>query len=183
MTNTEAAGSVSRQGVLASYEYLDSTVDAIKRLRGEGFEEITAFAPFPEHHIEQALGYRASPVRIFTLVGGITGAATGLALTVFASLDWPLVTGGKPILSIPAYVIPMFELTILFGAFATVFGVFWNMRLPQLKSDVVYDPEFSGGRFGVYVTAAPARVANARGILEEYEPTTVHDDPHGASHG
>jgi hypothetical protein len=183
MSTASETGAEARQGLLASYEYLDSTVDTIKRLRGEGFEEITAFAPFPEHHIEQALGYRASPVRLFTLVGGLTGAATGLALTAFASMDWPLVTGGKPILSIPAYVIPMFEMTILFGAFATVFGLFWNIRLPALKGDVVYDPEFSAGTFGVYVTAPPARMDTVRRILEENEPTSLQEDPRGESHG
>jgi hypothetical protein len=46
-------------------------------------------------------------------------------------MDWPLVTGGKPIISIPAWVIIAFELTILFGALSTVPGLFINARLPQ----------------------------------------------------
>jgi hypothetical protein len=181
-----AAPDTDRKGLLASFEYLDSTVETIKRLRADGFEEITAFAPFPEHHIEEALGYRTSPVRLFTLVGGLTGAATGFALTIFASMDWPLVTGGKPILSIPAYIIPVFEMTILFGAFATVIGVLWNMGVPdmgELKGDVVYDPEFSAGRFGIYVTAPPTRIETVRSILEEGGPARIEEDPRGRSHG
>lgn len=172
-----------REGLLASYDYLDSTVDAIRRLRSEGFEEITAFSAYPEHAIEHALGYTSSPVRLFTLVGGLTGAATGFALTIFSSMDWPLVTGGKPIVSIPAYIIPVFEMTILLGAFATVIGVFWNMRVPDLKGDVVYDPEFSGGRYGVYVTAPPERLDTVREILEAYEPAELQEDPEGRAHG
>ncbi len=175
--------STGRTGVLASYDYLDATVDTIKALRDEGFEEITAFAPFPEHHIEHALGYGASPVRLFTLVGGLTGMATGLAFTVFTSMDWPLVVGGKPILSIPAYVIPTFEMTILFGALFTVVGVFWNMRIPDIRKQVVYDPEFSAGRFGVYVTATPDRIEAARRILESNGPARLEDDPEGKAHG
>ncbi|NIP15320.1 MAG: DUF3341 domain-containing protein, partial [Pseudomonadales bacterium] len=66
--------------------------------------------------LEHSLGYGQSPVRIFTLVGGLTGAATGFAFTTWTSVDWPLVTGGKPIVSIPAYVVIAFELTVLFGA-------------------------------------------------------------------
>ncbi|MEC9015045.1 MAG: DUF3341 domain-containing protein, partial [Gemmatimonadota bacterium] len=84
-------------GLLASYEYLDSTVDAIKALKKAGFEKIKAYAPYPEHHIEHALGYGQSPVRVWTLVGGLTGTATGFALTTWTSIDWPLVVGGKPI--------------------------------------------------------------------------------------
>lgn len=171
------------QGLLASYDYLDSAVEAIEALRADGFDEITAFAPFPEHHIEHALGYGASPVRLFTLVGGLTGAATGFAFTTFAAMDWPLVTGGKPIVSIPAFVVIAFELTILFGVLATVIGVFWNMRVPDLRSRVVYDPEFSAGRFGVYVTAAGERLQAARTILEANEPALLQEDPEGTAHG
>jgi len=173
----------AREGILASYDYLDATVDTIKVLRKEGFEEITAFAPFPEHHIEHALGYGNSPIRLFTLIGGLTGAAGGFAFTSFTAMDWPLVTGGKPILSIPAFVVIAFEMTILFGALATVIGVLWNMRIPDLKSNVVYDPEFSSGRFGVYVTAPSDRIEAARKILESNGPSRIEVDATGRSHG
>jgi hypothetical protein len=164
-------------GLLASFEYVDDTVDAITALRKAGFEEITAYAPFPEHHIEHALGYDQSPVRVFTLVGALTGTATGFAFTAWTSMDWPLITGGKPILSIPAYVVIAFELTILFGALATVIGLFITGRLPDARQMMLYDPEFSAGRFGVHVAAAPERMDEARGILERYEPIEVREGP------
>ena len=173
----------ARQGLMASFDYLDSTVEAIRALRRGGFEEITAFSPFPEHDIEHALGYGRSPVRMFTLIGGLTGAATGFAFTIFTSMDWPLVTGGKPILSIPTYVVIAFELTILFGVFATVIGVLWNMRIPDLKTHVVYDPACSAGRFGVYVTASEERLGEAREILESSGPALLEEDPEGSGHG
>jgi hypothetical protein len=175
--------STTKQGILASYDYLDAAVEAIEGLRGAGFEEITAFAPYPEHQLEHALGYGTSPVRLFTLVGGLTGAAAGFAFTIFTSMDWPLVTGGKPILSIPAYTVIAFEMTILFGVLATVIGVLWNMRVPDLKSDVVYDPEFTAGRYGVYVTGPADRLGQARQLLESSGPALMQDDPHGRSHG
>src|SRR6185503_20871625 len=134
-------------GILASFEYLDSTVDAIHELRKAGFKGLRAYMPYPEHHIEEALGYHESLVRVWTLVGGLTGAATGFAFTTWTSMDWPLVTGGKPIVSIPAYVVIGFEMTVLFGAFATLIGVFVLSRLPHVKPIVIYDPEFMAGRF------------------------------------
>lgn len=164
------------QGILASFEHLDTTVEAVEELREAGFTEITAFTPMPEHHVEDALGYGASPVRIFTLAGGLLGAATGLGFTIFASMDWPLVTGGKPIVSIPPYVIPIFEMTILFGALATVIGLFINIRIPNLKPLVVYNPDFSGGHFGVYVKGPADRLDEARRILEGKGPDRLQDD-------
>jgi Alternative complex III, ActD subunit len=173
----------AQQGLMASFDYLDSTVEAIEALRKDGFEEITAFSPFPEEEIEHALGYGPSPVRLFTLVGGLTGAATGFALTIFTATDWPLVTGGKPIVSVPPYVVIAFELTILFGVLSTVIGVLWNMRVPNLKTNIVYDREFTAGRFGVYVTAPDDRLSAARAILEANGPSLLQEDPEGRAHG
>jgi len=175
----------TKQGILASFDYLDSAVDAIGALRKAGFKKrsITAYAPVPEHDLEHAMGYHQSPVRVFALVGALTGTATGFALAIFTSMDWPLVTGGKPIVSIPAFVVIAFELTILFGALSTVIGLFINTRLPHLKPLVVYDPQFSAGRFGVYVSAEPEEMDQAREILTAQEPAELREDPEGVAHG
>ena len=162
------------KGLLASYEYLDSTIDAIEGLRKAGFG-VKAYAPYPDHHIEHALGYGQSPVRVWTLVGGLTGAATGLAFTTFASMDWPLVVGGKPIVSIPPYIIIVFELMVLFGALSTIIGLFVLSRLPNLKPAIIYDPEFTAGRYGVYVEAEGARLDEARRILNAQEPAELRE--------
>ena len=169
-------------GLLASYDYVDSAVNAIGELRAGGLKKITAYMPYPDHHIEEALGYDQSPVRVWALAGGLCGAAGGFALTSFTSMDWPLVTGGKPILSIPAYVIISFEMMVLFGVLATVIGFFINSRLPFVKPMVVYDPEFSAGKFGVYVTVAADRLDQARGILKGQDPSELREDPVGVAH-
>jgi hypothetical protein len=171
-----------RGGLLASFEYLDDIVDAIHELRKAGFKGLRAFAPYPEHHIEEALGYGESPVRVWTLVGALTGAATGFAFTIWTSMDWPLVTGGKPILSIPAYVVIAFELTILFGALSTVIGLFVNARLPRVGRPPVYAPEFSSGSFGLYVPPGD-RTAEAKRILEKHVPQSLVESPEGAHVG
>lgn len=178
MAETRTAGA---GGILASFDHLDSAVEAIRGLRKAGYRDVSAYTPYPEHEIEEALGYGPSIVRVFTLVGGLTGTATGFAFTIFTSQDWPLVTGGKPILSIPAYVVIAFEMTILFGALATVIGLFISSRLPSLKPLVIYDPEFSAGRYGVYVPAEGARLTEARGILEAQAPAELREGSEGGS--
>ena len=49
--------SQNKQGILASFDYLDSAVDAIEALRDAGFKRkaIQAYAPVPEHALEQYL--------------------------------------------------------------------------------------------------------------------------------
>lgn len=173
----------ARRSVLASFAHLDVTVEAIEALRGGGFQDITVFAPLPEHHIEEAVAHGESPVRLFTLVGGLTGAAAGFAIATWTSLDWPLVTGGKPIVSIPPFVVIAFELTILFGALATIIGLLINAGLPRLKRRVVYDPEFSAGLFGVYVVTEDVRLAEARAILAARKPEALREDPEAVGRG
>jgi len=168
-----AVTSVETRGLLAGYDYLDSAVDAIEGLKKAGLKEITAYVPYPEHHIEAALGYGQSPVRVFTLVGGLTGAATGLALTTWTSAYWPLVVGGKPIIGIPAYIVITFELAVLFGALATLIGLGINAHIPDFKPRVAYDPEFSAGRYGLFVEVPADRVDEAKRILEAQEPAEL----------
>jgi molybdopterin-containing oxidoreductase family membrane subunit len=170
-------------GILASFEFLDSTVDAIHELRKAGFKNLRAYMPFPEHHVEEALGYGESPVRVWTLVGALTGTATGFALTIFTSMDWPLVTGGKPIIAIPTSVVIAFECTILFGALSTLIGLFINTRLPHIKPTIIYDPEFVAGRFGLYVPADGGQLDEARRILQRHEPKLLTEDREGAHVG
>jgi hypothetical protein len=162
------------EGVLGTFAELDAAVEAVERLRSAGLKRITAFSPMPSHDLEHALHAQESSVRLFTLVGGLTGAATGFALPTWTSLDWPLVTGGKPIISIPPMVIIAFELTILFGALSTVAGLFINAKLPRARTRVVYDPDFSQGHFGVYVTAN-GRADEARKLLQSAGAVSVRD--------
>ena len=167
-------------GILASFEFLDSTVDAIHDLRKAGFKGLRAYMPYPEHHIEEALGHGESPVRVWTLVGALTGTAAGFAFTIFTSMDWPLVTGGKPIISIPAYVVIAFESTILFGALSTLIGLFILSRLPHVKPMMIYDPEFVSGRYGIFVAAEGGKLDEARRILQKHEPKRLTEDREGA---
>jgi len=170
--------SAARQnGVLGIFGEVDATALAIERLREAGLRDMTVFTPVPRHELEHALHEPESPVRLFTLVGGLTGTATGFALPIWTSLDWPLITGGKPIISLPAFVIIAFELTILFGALSTVVGLFINARLPRARRTVVYDPSFSAGKFGVFVAATDARIPEAAGILRECGAEEVRERP------
>ena len=120
----------------------------------------------PLDEFEEALtgyGLPRSPVRLFTLVGALTGTASGFALTIWTALKWNLITGGKPVVSIPPFVVIAFELTILLGGLCTLLGLLVTARLPSFGSRPRYDPRFSADRFGVEVTCEPGRARGRRG--------------------
>jgi hypothetical protein len=101
-------------------------------------------------------------VRLFTLVGALTGTAAGFALTIWTALKWNLITGGKPVVSIPPFVVIAFELTILLGGLCTLLGLLVTAKLPSFRISPRYDARFSVDRFGVEVTCEPGE----RGTIE-----------------
>ena len=154
-----------RAGVVGVFGELDGTVLALRELKAKGYASITVYSPVPRHEIDEVLDPPTSPVRVFTLVGGLTGCAAGFAYAISTSLDWPLITGGKPIVSLPPFIIIGFELTILLGALSTVAGMFINARLPKLRKAAGYDPRFSNDKFGILVFGGPAQVNDAEQIM------------------
>jgi hypothetical protein len=149
-------------GVLASFVHVDAAADAIRALRARGHRKLTVYTAAPNHEIEEALDHKVSPVRLFTLIGGLTGCAAGFGMTLWMSYDWPVVVGGKPIGSIPPYVVIAFELTILLGALSTVAAVVLFSVL-QGRRGVAYDPSFSDDRIGIFVPAD----SDQRGAVEQ----------------
>jgi hypothetical protein len=153
-------------GALGVFAHLDTTLDAIRRLRAAGHTEFTVYSPIPSHEIEDALGQAVSPVRMFTLIGGIGGCAIGAWLTLYMSYDWPINVGGKPIGAIPPYVVIMFEMTILFGALSTILGILFNALFAARRSgSILYDPRFSNDRFGIFVPAAGETASKIESLL------------------
>jgi hypothetical protein len=65
------------QGVIGAFAELDSTVHAIEDLRKQDFRDITVYTPTPRHELEEALQPPTSPVRRFTLIGGLLGVTFG----------------------------------------------------------------------------------------------------------
>ncbi len=156
--------------ILAIYSYMDLLIDTIKELRSKGFEDIRAFSPVPSHEIEDALdrGYEPSKVKYFTLCGAILGACVGAAFTVLTSLDWPIVTSAKPIVSVPPYMIIIFECMILIGGLSTFLGLIINSRLRKNVDPIHYDERFSNDKFGILVTVDSGDFEQVEHILRDF---------------
>lgn len=148
----------AHSGVLASFVHIDAATDAIRALQARGRKDLTVYSAAPNHEIEEALAHRVSPVRLFTLIGGLTGCAAGFAMTIWMSLDWPVLVGGKPMAAIPPYVVIAFELTILFGSLATVAGMILLSVLKPTRN-LMYDPKFTDDHVGIFVPCPPEEAA------------------------
>ncbi|MGI8786171.1 MAG: DUF3341 domain-containing protein [Pyrinomonadaceae bacterium] len=154
-------------GLLAEYNTATELVDAARAVRDAGYKKTDAFSPFPLHEIDEALGIRRSILPFLVLGGGIGGLLTGLGLTWFVHVyEYPILVGGRPFFSLPSFIPPSFELTILFAAFTGVFGMFLLNGLPQ-----PYHPVFNVPRFALATREKFFLLIERRDEKFDYEAT------------
>ncbi|HEX3927224.1 MAG TPA: DUF3341 domain-containing protein [Gemmatimonadales bacterium] len=162
-------------GVLAQFDHVDGACDAIRELKATGYKDLTVYTAAANHEIEAAIGDPISPVRLFTLFGGIIGCAAGFGTTIWMSRDWPLIVGGKSVAAIPAFVAIGFELTILVGSLSTVAGIIILSMRKSLKGRP-YSPRFSDDRIGVFVPCGADRAAQVERVLVQHGSVEVVRD-------
>jgi len=132
-------------GLLAEFDSATELVDAAGQVRDAGYTNTDAFSPFPIHSIDEALGVKRSILPYLCFAGGILGLFSGIGLQYFVHvIDYPIIVGGRPHLSLPAMIPPAYELTILFTAFTAVFGMLFLNGLPR-----PYHPVFNVPRFAL----------------------------------
>ena len=134
---------------MARYEFEDkhSFVAKLEELvkGGTNKKRINTLTPYHVHEAEHLLDESQSSVRWFQGAGAITGTITGFAFTIFTVYDWPspMITSGKPLTSIPAFIVIAYELTILFGCLTGFVGLLHLAKLPVLKNMFSKDNEMS----------------------------------------
>jgi hypothetical protein len=153
------------RGVLGAFRELDAAVDAIEALKRDKLGDVRVYSPTPRHELEHAIDAGPSPVRKYTLIGGLAGLTFGYWIAIWASDYWPLVVGGKPIASWVPYTIFGFEVMVLVGALSTVAGLLIHAGVPRLTMMVGYDPRFTHGDYGVWVECPPDKAAAAENLL------------------
>ncbi len=105
-----------------------------------------AYSPFPIEEASEAIGFHKSRVPLIVLLGGMLGGSSGYGLQYWINcISYPLNIGGKPYQSWPAFIVPTFELTILFAGLCGVFGMFALERAADAASSAVQCRPFLAG--------------------------------------
>ncbi len=159
--------------LLGVFEHPRSVATVAERLRDRGHAEMEIYSPVPAHELDDVLDVKPSRVRLYTLIGGLTGVVTGYAMTIWMALDWPIMIGGKPFASIPPYTIIAFELTILLGGLLTVLGLFVVGRLPRFRADPAYSERFSADEIGLTVRCPERDVPEVEALLRAHQAKEV----------
>jgi Protein of unknown function (DUF3341) len=155
--------------VKAVYKHLDCLLQGIHDLHAAGIRDFTVLSPIPRHEIDEIMyGGEPSPVRWFTLIGGIIGGSMIFSLASLTHANWPMIIpGGKPLVSIPPFLVVTFEGTILWASMFTLTGLLLLCGLPATKlPTTMHDPRFTNDCFGIVFERTGKHVAKIVHILE-----------------
>jgi len=160
-------------GVMGIYHYVDDAASAVTALRQAGHKDVQVFSPVPHHEIEQALEQGPSLVRWVTFTGGFLGCTGGFALCWYSLVSWPLVIGGKELVSIPPFTVIGYESMILLAGLSNLLGMLALARLPQIRATAPYDPRFQEDMIGIWVPCAPDVTARVEQMLKGHRALEV----------
>jgi hypothetical protein len=152
-------------GVMGIFEFVDDATAAVRALRQVGHKDLSVYSPVPHHDLEHALEQGPSLVRWVTFGGAVLGLTGGFSLCIYSVTSYPLVVGGKELISLPPFVVIGYESMILLGALANLVGMLALTRLPQVKSKAPYDPRFSEDRIGIWVPCSGDAAARVEQML------------------
>ena len=140
-------------GVMAEFRGPEQLLEATKAAYAAGYRKLDAYTPIPIHGLAEAAGLADRKVQRAVLAGGLVGMIAGFSLCYYTSgveVPWlPAMfsgyannVGGRPLNSWPAFIIPTFELTILFAGITSLVSMLIFNGLPM-----PYHPVFNVQRF------------------------------------
>lgn len=147
-------------GYLAEFSNPQELAHAAEKVRDAGFKHWDVHTPYPVHGLDAAMGLGRSRLPWFVFFGGSIGLATGFLLAyVTQVIIYPTIVQGKPvtIATTPAFFPPMFELTILFAAFTTLFTLLALMGLPRFNHPVFASKQIHRTTDDAFFIAVEAR--------------------------
>ena len=168
---------MARRSVLGLFKEPGAAARAVEGLQAAGFGdneyEVLSGTPYPEGAFgEKPIKHR---LYVFPFIGAISGLSVAFLLTVGTQVSNPMVTGGKPIFSLPPMAIVAYEGMMLGAIIFTVLGIIFESRLPRPVLGL-YDRRISEGFIGVLVTCPEDRLGAAEKWLQEAGPVDIRRD-------
>lgn len=168
----------SKKVLYGLYNDEEDLKSAIKTAGASHLDIMDVYTPFPVHGLDPLLGLKESRLHYLGFIYGATGALFGfLAMSWIFTRDWPIVFGGKPYWSVPAFIPITFEMTVLFAAwgmtitFYTICGMWPGVKAKTLD-DRITDDKFCVA-FDV-TDATDGDVDNLKGFFTKTQAAEVN---------
>jgi hypothetical protein len=174
-------------GLLAEFDDPQKLVDKTQQAWEAGYRRMDAYTPFPVHGLSDALGLQRNWMPYIVLLGAIIGGVGGYFLQYYAQvIDYPIIVGGRPLNSWPAYMPITFETAVLTAAIMGVLGMLALNGLPMPYHPVFNAPRFelaTGDRFFLCIMGTDPKFdpQETQRFLEGLKPQSIHLIEQGAT--
>jgi len=132
---------LNKEVIFGLYDDETDLMDAVRSAKKAHLDIYDVYSPFPVHGLDPILGLAESRLHIAGFIYGALGTLTAfLGMTWIFTQDWPIIFGGKPYWSVPAFIPITFELTVLFAAIGmTVTFYIINGQGPGVSNPILHD--------------------------------------------
>jgi len=147
-------------GYLAEFKSASALYKAAEKVRDAGHKKWDCYSPYPIHGLDDAMGMKRSILPYLVFCGGTLGFITAFTLAYSTQVAiYPTVVQAKPanIFTTAAFFPIMFELTVLFSGFTTLFGLLGLMQLPRLNHPLFESEQFARATDDGFFIAIEAR--------------------------
>lgn len=140
--------SVTNKVLYGLYDDEEILIKAIDKANDDHLEIMDVFTPFPVHGLEHHLHLTESRLHVTGFVYGMIGTLTAfLFMTWVFTRDWPIIFGGKPYWSVPAFIPITFELTVLFAAIGMVVTFYTICGMAPGRTNPTLDDRITDDKF------------------------------------
>jgi hypothetical protein len=161
--------------LLAIFDCDEKMLKAAFKARDKNIEMYDCYTPFPVHGLDDAMGIKRSFLPYVTFAAGVSGLLFAAWLQAWTSaVSWPIIVGGKPFISWPAFIPITFEITVLFAAHATVAAFLIYNKLFPGKLPVIMHEEQTCNKFVIAIEKDKVNVEDVTALLKEHGAIDVN---------
>ena len=170
------------RNLMGVYKKEDEILSATRACREHGYEIVDVFTPYPVHGLDRAMGLKPSRITWVCFLLGAAGGGAMLWFQIWASAtDWAINVGGKPLVSLPAFIPVTFEMAVLMAGIGTIFTLLLRSRLfPWVKPKLAH-PRVTDDRFVLAIRQTDADIdpGMAERLMREHGAIEVQEDTGG----
>lgn len=141
-----SAAAANTEVLYGLYDDEEILLKAVKQAKDDHLDIMDVYSPFPVHGLDPILGLSESRLHVAGFIYGMIGTLFAfLFMTWVFTRDWPIIFGGKPYFSAPAFIPITFEVTVLMASvgmvvtFYTVCGLAPGVTNPTLDDRITDD--------------------------------------------
>lgn len=135
-------------------------LSALLEMTKKKIEVNEVYTPYPVHAVFKILK-RKTKLPIATFLFAILGLVMSYMFIYWTSvIDYPLIYGGKPIHSIPSFILIAFVSMISLSVFLSVISFLIRTRLYPGKKAIIHDPRITNYAFVMLIDKKPEMTTN-----------------------